>query len=284
MKPASFLAFLILFGFASPLAAQSEKWQIDADHSTALVSLLSTAHPSEPLNYGVEMVAGTMPFDPSNPSSLSFTLNIYPAEHGSELLNPDGTWRAGAYAQLSRYTTFTFFTSKSATRGSDGVLRVTGELTVAHVVRTAPSEGNVAYSGPSASATPEEHTLSRRVTLALEKSDADIAYGWKVGWMEIKGVATLPLENAPGLWDWVADSVFPAAVEDRRCHTPAYSVSMRDYRGVVCTGTLVAPEKPPELPRSNSTIDYSGARYATPESINQFRITLDLKVREPRSE
>lgn len=272
------------FAFAAPLPAQSkaqiEKWQIDAAHSTAAVSLLSSAQPDDALSYGVEMVGGTMSVDAANLSKLSFTLNIFPADQAAALLNPNGTWRAGGLAQLSRYTLFTF-ESGPAVRGPDGALRLTGSLTITHVVRTAPAEGNVSYSGPSA-ITPEVESFSREATFILEKPASDLEYGWKVGWMEIKGLGTLSLEDTPGLQAWLADSVWPPAVLDRHCRTPTYSVSMRDYRGTICTGTLVATEKPRELPRSNSTIDYAGARYATPEKVNRLRLTLDLKIREPR--
>jgi polyisoprenoid-binding protein YceI len=281
------LPLAALLAFAPPLPAQSaqskvqiEKWQIDAAHSTAAVSLLSSAQPQNPLSYGIAMVGGTVSLDAANLSKLSFTLNIFPAEQAPALLNPDGTWRAGGLAQLSRYTLFTF-ESKPAVRASDVVLRLTGSLTITHVVRTAPAEGNVSYSGPSA-IRPEVESFSREATFILEKPASDLEYGWKVGWMEIKGLGTLSLEDAPGLQAWLADSVWPPAVLDRRCHTPTYSVSMRDYRGTICTGTLVAMEKPRELPRSNSTVDYAGARYATPEKVNQLRLTLDLKLQEPR--
>lgn len=281
MKTALLLA-VVVFALASPVAAQSERWRVDAAHSTAVLTLFSSLHPEQPLNYGVEMVAGEMLLDSRDFSKLSFTLNIFPAGEAEALLNPDGTWRVGAYAQLSRYTVLTF-TSRPAERSADGTLRLTGDLTVTHVVRTAPSEGNVAYSGSRAAAVPEERTVSHEATLTLQKSTSEIAYGWRVGWMEIKAAGDLALEDAPGLWEWLADSVFPPVIEDRRCRMPSYSPGLRDYRGQVCTGTYVVAERPAELPRSNSTIDYTGAHYATPEKINQFRLSLDLKLREPES-
>jgi polyisoprenoid-binding protein YceI len=282
MKAAPLFLVAALASALSPsTAAQTEKWQIDADHSTAVVALAPSTHPSDTLNYGVAMVGGYMSLDAANLSRLSFVLNIFPAEQASALLNPDGTWRVGALAKLSRYTVFNF-ESKPATRGADGKLHLTGDLTITHVVRTQPSDFSVAYSGSSASGPPDVQTLTREVSFILEKPDADIAYGWKVGWMEIKGLGTLALEDAPSLWSWLSDSVWPLAVEDRRCFTLPHAANGRDYRGAACTGTLVETQVPEELPRSGSIIDYSGARYTVPEKINQLRLTLDLKLREPK--
>jgi hypothetical protein len=279
MKAALLLATVVAFVFPSALFAQTEIWQVDRDRSTALISLVPSNHPSEGLNYGVEMVGGTMFLDDSDFSKLSLTLNIFPAGQSDALLYPDGAWRVGGYAQLSRYTVFNF-TSKAATRTADGRLRLAGDLTITHVVRTAPSDGNVSYSGP-ATISPEEKSVTREVIFLLDKSAADIESARKVGWLEIKGLGTLVLEGAPGLWDWLADSVWPRVVFDRRCWTPG--VNLRDYHGVVCAGTVVAAEnKAKELPRSNSTVDYAGERYRTPEGLNQLRLTLDLRAREAK--
>ena len=275
------LAAILAPAFASPASAQDAKWQLDAGHSTAVVSLVSSTHPSEVLNYGVELVGGFVSLDAPNFSKLSFTLNIFPAGEAPKLLNPDGTLRAGGLALLARYTLFTFTSSKPAVRGSDGKLRLAGGLTITHVVRESVPDWSVSYGGSTA-IPPEINIFARDVILILDKPASELEYGWKVGWMEIKGLGTLALEDAPNLRAWLADSVWPAAVLDRNCYTPSYSISMRDYRGTICTGKLVTTEKPKELPSSGSTTDYSGARYAIPEHLNQLRLSLDLKIREPR--
>jgi len=269
----------VLLILVPPAYAQTETWSLDSSRSTASVWLVSSSNP-DGLNYGVATVAGTVSFDPAKPSALHFTLNIFPADQAQALLNPDGTWRVGSYAQLSRYTVFTF-TSKSPRSVAADKLRYTGDLTITHVVRTAPAEGSVSYSGPRVSAVPDETSLTREVTLSLQNTAPDITYGWKVGWMEMKGAVTLALEDAPALWDWIADSVWPPVILDRRCWTQ--NTSLRDYRGLICAGDAVDRQPQKEKPRTTiGTIDYAGPQRIVPEGINEFRLELDLRLREPK--
>ena len=263
------------------VSAQDAKWRIDAGHSTASIFLAQSGDTDPGINIAVAIAAGTVELDSGDPSKLSLRLNIIPADQGDALLEPHGTLRAGAYAPLSRYTVISF-QSKSAVRDQSGVLQLTGDVTITYVEREAPSDWNIAYSGPTV-ITPVSKSATRTVTFTFDKSASEIAYGLKVGWMEITGRGKIPLEDLPAMRFWLSNSVWPTLVEDRKCYTPNYSVSMRDYHGAVCTGNVVET-KPRKRVADGSTsgLDYSGPRYETPQKINEVRLVLDLKMRESR--
>jgi polyisoprenoid-binding protein YceI len=263
------------------VSAQSAKWQIDAGHSTAHIFLAQSGDTDPGINIAVAIAAGTMGLDSADPSKLSLQLNIIPADQGDALLEPHGTLHAGAYAALSRYTVMSF-QSKSVVRDQSGELQLTGDVTISYVEREAPSDWNIAYSGPTV-ITPVSKSATRTVTFTFDKTASEIAYGQKVGWMEITGHGKIPLEDLPAMRFWLSNSVWPTLVEDRNCYMPNYSVSMRDYHGAVCTGNVV--ETTPRrrvTDGSTSGLDYSGPRFETPQKINEVRLVLDLKMREPR--
>jgi polyisoprenoid-binding protein YceI len=283
MKSAAQLPLLLCLTAlaAASVSAQTAKWQIDADHSTASIFLAESGETDPGVNIAVAIAAGTMELDAADPSKPSLQLNIIPADEGDALLDPHGTLRAGAYAALSRYTVMSF-QSKSAVRDPSGELQMTADVTITYVEREAPSDWNIAYSGPTVIA-PISKSATRSVNFTLDKSASEIAYGQKVGWMEIKGRGKIPLEDLPAMRFWLSNSVWPTLVEDRNCYMPNYSVSMRDYHGAVCTGNVIET-KPRKRVADGSTsgLDYSGPRYETPQKINEARIVLDLKMREPR--
>ena len=263
------------------VSAQDAKWRIDAGHSTASIFLAQSGDSDPGINVAVAIAAGTMELDSGDPAKLSLRLNIIPADQGDALLDPHGALRAGAYAALSRYTVMSF-QSKSAVRDQSSELQLTGDVTVIYVERETPSDWNIAYSGPTV-VTPVIKSATRTITFTFDKSASEIAYGQKVGWMEITGRGKIPLEDLPAMRFWLSNSVWPTLVEDRKCYTPNYSVSMRDYHGAVCTGNVVET-KPRKRVADGSTsgLDYSGPRYETPQKINEVRLVLDLKMREPR--
>lgn len=263
------------------VSAQNVKWQIDAGHSSASIFLAQSGDPDPGLNIAVAMSAGTMNLDSADPSKLSLQLNIIPANQNEALLNPNSTIRAGAYAALSHYTIMSF-QSKPAVRDQNGKLQLTGDLTVTYVEREAPAEWNVGYTGPAV-IIPVSKRATHNVTFTLDKSDSDIAYGKKVGWMDITGLGKIPLADLPTLRDWLASSMWPMLVEDHSCYIPNYSISMREYHGAICTGDLVETKPPKQVPYGSvSGLDYSGPRYEAPQKIDEVRILLDLKMREPR--
>jgi len=283
MKSAAQLLLLLglaVFAVAS-VPAQNAKWNIDVGHSTASIFLAQSGDTDPGINIAVASAAGTMDLESADPSKLSLQLNIVPADEDDALLEPHGTLRAGAYAALSRYTVMSF-QSKSAVRDPSGELQLTGDVTISYVEREAPSDWNIAYSGPTV-ITPVSKNATRTVTFTFDKSASEIAYGQKVGWMEITGRGKIPLEDLPAMRFWLSNSVWPTLVQDRNCYTPNYSVSMRDYHGAVCTGNVVET-KPRKRVADGSTsgLDYSGPRYETPQKINEVRLVLDLKMREPR--
>ena len=282
MKVTAQLSLLLgLSAAVVSVSAQNVKWNIDAGHSTASIFLAQSGDTDPGINVAVAIAAGTMGFDGPDPSKLSLQLNIIPADQGDALLDPHGTLRAGAYAALSRYTVMSF-QSKSAVRDPSGELQLTGDVTITYVEREAPSDWNIAYSGPTV-ITPVSKSATHTVTFIFDKSASEIAYGQKVGWMEIMGHAKIPLEDLPSMRFWLSNSVWPTLVEDRNCYIPNYSISMRDYHGAVCTGNVVETKPRKRIADgSTSGLDYSGPRYETPQKINEVRLVLDLKMREPR--
>jgi len=283
MKSASQLPLLLSLAVlaVASVSAQSAKWQIDAGHSTASIFLAQSGDTDPGINIAVAIAAGTMEIDSADPSKFSLQLSIIPADQGDALLEPHGTLRGGAYAALSRYTVMSF-RSTSAVRDPSGELQLTGDVTISYVEREAPSDWNIAYSGPTV-ITPVSKSATRTVTFTFDKSASEIAYGRKVGWMEFTGRGKIPLEDLPAMRFWLSNSVWPTLVEDRHCYTPNYSVSMRDYHGAVCTGNVVETRPRKGIADgSTSGLDYSGPRYETPQKINEVRLVLDLKMREPR--
>jgi polyisoprenoid-binding protein YceI len=283
MKSASQLPLLLSLAVlaVASVSAQSAKWQIDAGHSTASIFLAQSGDTDPGINIAVAIAAGTMEIDSADPSKFSLQLSIIPADQGDALLDPHGTLNPGAYAALSRYTVMSF-QSKSAVRDQSGELQLTGDVTTSYVEREAPSDWNIAYSGPTV-ITPVSKSATRTVTFTFDKSASEIAYGRKVGWMEFTGRGKIPLEDLPAMRFWLSNSVWPTLVEDRHCYTPNYSVSMRDYHGAVCTGNVVETRPRKGIADgSTSGLDYSGPRYETPQKINEVRLVLDLKMREPR--
>jgi polyisoprenoid-binding protein YceI len=283
MKSASRLPLLLALAAlaVASVSAQSAKWQIDAGHSTASIFLAQSGDADPGVNIAVAIAAGTMELDPADPSKFSLQLNIIPADQGDALLEPHGTLRGGAYAPISRYTVMSF-QSKSAVRDQIGELQLAGDVTITYIEREAPSDWNIAYSGPTV-ITPVSKSATRTVTFTLDKSAPQIAYGQKVGWMEIAGHGKIPLEDLPAMRFWLSNSVWPTLVQDRNCYTPNYSVSMRDYHGAVCTGNVVETKPRKQVADgSTSGLDYSGPRYETPEKISEVRLVLDLKMRESR--
>lgn len=271
---------LTVLAVASVLA-QNAKWQIDTGHSTASIFLAQSGDTDPGINIAVAIAAGTMEFDSADPSKFSLQLNIIPADQGDVLLDFHGKLRAGAYAALSRYTVMSF-ESKSAVRDPSGELQMSGDVIITYVEREAPSDWNIAYSGPTV-ITPVSKSATRTVTFTFDKTASEIAYGQKVGWMEITGRAKIPLEDLPSMRFWLSNSVWPTLVEDRNCYIPNYSVSMRDYHGAVCTGNVVETNPRKRVADgSTSGLDYSGPRFETPQKINEVRLVLDLKTREPR--
>jgi polyisoprenoid-binding protein YceI len=283
MKSAAQLPLVLVLTalVAATVPAHKVKWQIDAGHSSASIYLAQSGSPDPGLNLAVAIAAGAVDFDSADPSKLSLQLNITPADQGEALLNPDGTLRAGAYAALSRYTVISFH-SQPAVRDQSGKLQLTGDFTVTYVEREAPAEWNVGYSGPTL-IDPVSKNAAGKMNFTLDKPASDIVYGQKVGWMEITGLGAIPLEEFPALRGWLSSSVWPMLVEDRNCYMPNYSISMREYHGAVCTGNVV-DTKPLKQENSGSVsgLDYSGPRFETPQRINEVRILLDLKLREPR--
>src|SRR4029077_4866419 len=260
---------------------QNAKCNLDAGHSTASIFLAQSGDTDPGINIAVAIAAGTMEIDSADPSKFSLQLSIIPADQGDALLDPHGTLNPGAYAALSRYTVMSF-QSKSAVRDQSGELQLTGDVTTSYVEREAPSDWNIAYSGPTV-ITPVSKSATRTVTFTFDKSASEIAYGRKVGWMEFTGRGKIPLEDLPAMRFWLSNSVWPTLVEGRHCYTHNYSVSMRDYPGAVCTGNVVETRPRKGIADgSTSGLDYSGPRYETPQKINEVRLVLDLKMREPR--
>jgi hypothetical protein len=191
------------------------------------------------------MGAGRMNLYPSNVSQSWLRLSIYPADQDS-LLNPDGSFRKDALANLPSYTLMSF-QSKRASAANDHKIEFTGDLTVTHVQRESAVAWSPDYSG-AVPTQPVVNTLTREVTFVVDETawatqDEHNRRG------EISALATVARSGFPELVATLRDSNWPPVVLDRHCQMPYYpGIGQRDYSGAICEGSLVAGTSTSEPP------------------------------------
>jgi polyisoprenoid-binding protein YceI len=264
------------FCFAAASWPQSATWQIDPGHSTASFSLETAGGAARPFNLAIAMVAGRLDFDPDKTSESTLQLNIFPAGESDNLLDRSGRFRAGAFADLTKYSLLTF-QSKSSKLTAQGKIEFQGDLTVIHVVRQAEIDWSNAYAGPI-----EQEPLTQRVnhkaTIALDPKALLEANANAKTRADVAALAGIDRATFQQSWDAMRDSVWPVVVFDRDCRMPYYiGPSMRDYNGPACTGTPVTKasyDSSPVPPEFNDI----GAGYPPPPSGNEISIAINLHL------
>jgi hypothetical protein len=246
------LIFLLLALAVGMAHAQSGIWKVDAEHSTARLSLGS-------VETGVARVSGNVAFDVNNPVDPVVNLSI-----GSGVPTADDP-------QIS-------FHSERSAMTSDGKLAVTGKLSVTRVERPviAYSGGGEGYYGAQYG-DPVVQTDSRKITLVFPQPGDP-----QNGRMQLTASTDVSRERFPQLVDALAEGNWPSVVvEDQQCMiaTPVGE----DYHGADCTGTPVEAA-------SNSVTTYTGGgegyygseRIAVPDG-SHATIALDLQLTQVAS-
>ncbi len=260
--------------------AQAARWQIESAHSTARVSLVSSNGATRPFDLALAMVAGYMNLDESKISQSSLRLSIQPAGQ-DQLLNPDGTFRKDALANLSSYTLMSF-QSKTADATSDHKIEFTGDLTVTHTQRESAAAWSPDYSG-AAPTEPVVNTFTREVTFVVDQSNLTVALDRRTQRAEISSLAVVPRQNFPELLAAVRDSTWPPVVLDEECQMPYYpGFDLRAYTGATCTGSLVAAT-PTSEPPYYVTPNKVGTKVAVPPSGDEIRIVTNLHLQPSAS-
>lgn len=126
---------LITLGFLlviSLCAAETQTWQIDPNHTAAQFSVrhlgISTVR-------GVfEKTAGTVNFDPTDPSKTSIDATIDANSVNTRVQMRDNDLRSPHFLEVAKYPTITFKSTRAESDGS-GKLKVTGDLTIHGVTK-----------------------------------------------------------------------------------------------------------------------------------------------------
>jgi hypothetical protein len=245
----------VLLLAATSIAAHAQAgWQIDPKYSVATLSLGSG--PSQ-LQIGLARVSGEVVFESNDPGDPIVTLKIV------------GDAREADYASMS------FSSERSAIR-ADGMLTVTGDLSVTRVERSVTMEPNEAYAGPQYGE-PVACTTTREITLVFSHP-RQIPSQNSV--MRFPGMSTVNREDFPQFLDAIAQDNWPnQLINDEKCSNPP--TIGEDYHGPECTGTVIASVRNAEVPTEGSGGEgyYGFEPIVTPDR-NKATITLDLKLQQ----
>ena len=253
--------------------AQPQRLQIDSEHSTARLTLIS-ANGTNSLDAGIARVSGIVKLDSGTPGEDFLDLTIYPAHQGSRLLNPDGSLRNHGSADLSRYTVISFHSDHAAS-SRDGRLEIIGQLTINYFKRQPIIDWNNAYSGPSYDGLVQQ-SATHTATFILDWQSISVAGPFPD---HISAETTIARQDFPNLRTSLLDSVWPLVVEDEHCEMPPTRADMRDYSGAICTGTPVLPTPPAQPTEYYFAGDYPGATQTSPPS-DRANINLHLRLRQ----
>lgn len=277
--PRCVLAGLAVVALSPNIRAQNEKWKIDPGHSHATFFLISSRHRAEPRVAGIARVSGLANLKADDPSKMALRLSVYPEGEGQTLLTGDDTLRADGLAPLAYYSVLSFQSERTVV-DPNGKLELTGEMGLTHVTRASTAAWSNSYTG-SEYVDPVKKTSSRDVSLRLVTSAQAIAADEKAGLLGLLLVADISREDFPELWSSLLDSIWPAVVDDRNCSLPGLRVSMRDYRGASCTGTVVGPaEIPAEF--TDAPEDKAGRTVRREPGGDKIRIVFQLRLKEPQ--
>ena len=254
--------------------AQPQSVQIDSEHSTASLTLISASGRSS-LNAGIAKVSGIAKLDSGNPAEDLLDLTLYPARQGSRLLNPDGSFRSNGSADLSRYTVMSFH-SDHATLNRDGGLEITGELTIAYFSRQPIIYWNNAYDGATYGGLVQQNATHKATFILDSQSVATSTANPAPG--HISAQATVTHQEFPNLRTALLDAVWPIVVEDEHCEMPPPRASVRDYSGAICTGTPVLPTTPTQATEYYFDTGYPGSNQTSPPPGERATIQLHLRL------
>jgi len=255
-------------------------WSLDPATSSARFFQGSAANPDS-VNTGVARVSGNVSLDPNNLNNSVIDLTIYPADENWIALNPDGSLPPG-YVPDSTDKTLLAFRSQRIVQTADGKLEVTGKLTLTRVERSVTIEPTEAYSG-AVLGSPVVWTETREATFVFPNfgtaegsGSVKAAVTSNKKTLNMRAATAIGGHDFPGLLSALAQTNWPAVVENEDCQLPANIGE--DYSGATCTGTLIAATNYDncQMP-GNVGESYSGPHCTAPAG-NQITIALHLNL------
>lgn len=264
----------------SPIAlANGGAWSLDANTSYARFFEDSSSNPDS-LNTGVARVTGKVNLDTNDLAGSFVDLSIFPAhEDWSHALSPEGDLPPGYVPDGSDHTLLTF-KSKRILKSGDGVLKVTGDLTLTRVERSVTVTPSEAYAGP-VYGDPHMRTITREVTILFPNPDGAILAGpvtsamrQKKGALEMSGSVRIGDGEFPELSDAIRHTNWPPVVKDEHCEVPSVG---EDFSGPVCTGKSIAATRPDNCDEPSVGEDYHGL-ICVPPAGNRTTVVLNLQL------
>lgn len=267
------LLVVVTVGSATKPASTTGSWQVDTRHSDAKLTTDGTTDFGKSkmdVVLGFGRVNGTVKLDGGDPSNSHVDLHIYPATSMSETIGENGDFKTQWLANLANHTMLCFH-SKEVTKTADGKLQVTGELKLTRVDRNVDATPSEAYAGP-VYGPPIVHTVSKPATFVFDAPpDA------KTSGNLMAGSTSLTRETFPQLLKAVVNTYWPPLVQDAKCEAPPSAGE--DYRGAMCTGTVLQPPALPQGPYAGGREDYPGPGDYNMISGNQLTIQLHMKLK-----
>ena len=251
-------------------------YQVDARHSHAKLTTDGTTDFGKSkmdVVLGFGRVNGDVILNDADLTKSRVDLHIYPATAMSESIGEDGNFKTQWLANLANQTLLCFH-SKQITKTADGKLEVSGELKLTRVDRNVQADPNEAYSGP-VYGPPIVHTVSRPAMLVFDVTP-DTA-GSKDGAIQMRGTTAMTRENFPQLLRAVVSTYWPPLVQDQNCQLPSNGGS-EDYRGAMCTGTVLQPPALPQGPNAGGREDYPGPSDYNAVSGNALSMVVHLRL------
>jgi polyisoprenoid-binding protein YceI len=265
------LTGLLAIGSPSKPASTSGSWLVDTRHSDAKLTTDGTSDFGKSkidVVLGFGRVTGTVKLDDADLNNSRVDLHIFPATSMSETIGEEGDAKSRWLANPANQTLLCFH-SKQITRTADGKLQVTGELKLTRVDRNVDATPSEAYAGP-VYGPPMIHTLSKATTFVFDLSPA--ANG-----PQMSGSTSATRESFPQLLKAVVNTYWPPLVQDAKCEAPPSAGE--DYRGAMCTGTVLQPPALPQGPYAGGREDYPGPGDYNMVSGNQLSIAVHLHLK-----
>jgi polyisoprenoid-binding protein YceI len=136
------LAVIGSAALAIPVAAQSDTWKLDANHSAAQFSVRHLGISTVRGNF--TKMSGTAVYDPADPAKSSVDITIEAASVDTRVEMRDKDLKSGNFFDVDKYPTITFKSKRVESAGA-GKLKMLGDLTMHGVTK----EITLDVDGPS---------------------------------------------------------------------------------------------------------------------------------------
>ena len=157
----------------APAATAAQTWNIDDTHSMALFRV---QHMGAGMFWGrFNDVGGTITTSGAGPDSIAFDISIDVASVSSGNDKLDGHLKSPDFFSVKEFPKMTFKSTK-ATRGSDGMWDVTGDLTMHGV--TKPVTAKVEMTGRSSMGA---ERVGFEASFSINRSEFGMSYGVEKG-------------------------------------------------------------------------------------------------------